>query len=103
ALALGGTALAPPLAQAWWRGGVVIGVPFPYPYVYPPPVVVAPPPVVYAPPPPVVYDPNQPAVASRAASCAAGAYICPLGGPVPPGAPCSCPTNNGGRVPGTAR
>lgn len=45
--ALGVTAL-PHAANAWWRGGVGIGV-------WVPPVVVAPPPVAYG--PPVVYAP----------------------------------------------
>lgn len=62
ALAAVGVTAMPHDANAWWRGGVGIGVWVPPVIVAPPPVyaappvVYAPPPVVYA-PPPVVYAP----------------------------------------------
>jgi hypothetical protein len=100
-------ALAPKPAAAWWRGGVVIGLP---PVFVGPPVVVAPPPVVYAPPgdPSAAYPPAAyPAAAAPPGyaagpgrTCAAVAYICPLDAPRPVGSPCSCPTNSGGRAGG---
>ena len=54
-LAAVGVAAMPHEADAWWRGGVGVGIWVPpvivVPPVYvPPPVVYAPPPVVYAPP-----------------------------------------------------
>ncbi|HEX3348694.1 MAG TPA: hypothetical protein VHS58_11400 [Acetobacteraceae bacterium] len=97
---LGAALFAPHAANAWWRGGLVVGIPFPYPYFGPPAVVYPPP--VYA-PPPIVYDPNQSVAAARAISCDAGPYVCPLDGSVAPGSPCSCPTNRGGHATGTAR
>jgi hypothetical protein len=105
AIAACAVAMAPAPAAAWWRGGVFFGVaPFPLfygPPVYyaPPPVVYAPPPVVYAPPPNTAYAQAQP----QGTSCDAGRYVCPLRAPVPPGAACSCPTDQRGRAPGTAR
>jgi hypothetical protein len=87
-----GAVLLPGSAQAWWRGGfygpgiVVV----PGPVVYPPPPGYYPPPSGYYPAPP----PGQ--------TCYAGAYICPLDQPVPAGATCSCPTNQG-RAYGQAR
>ncbi len=117
ALVVGAALLLPGTANAWWRGGVWIGVPLPY--VVPPPVYYAPPPVAYG-APPVVYDPNAPQVydpnvqgqyqgqypgqpqMASAGSCAAGAYVCPLDTPLQPGTPCSCPANRG-RVSGYAR
>ena len=89
--------LAPGAAQAYWRGGVFIGVPFFYPpppvYV-PPPVYYAPPPVYY-PPPPVAYAPPPAFQPGPGRTCFAGGYTCPLGGDFPPGASCSCPTGRG--------
>jgi hypothetical protein len=60
-LAAIGTLAAPHQANAWWRGGVGIGIWVPPVVVAPPvyaapPVVYAPPPVAYA-PPPVAYAP----------------------------------------------
>ena len=57
-LAVLGVATMPSPANAWWRGGIGIGV-------YVPPVVVAPapvyaPPVYYAPPPAAYYPPPPP-------------------------------------------
>jgi hypothetical protein len=98
-LTLGAGAL-PTTAHAYWHGGVFFGFPpvvVGPPVYYPPPVVYAAPPMVYA-PPPVVYDPGPPA----ARSCYAGAYVCPLDRPTPPGGPCSCPTETG-RASGNAR
>lgn len=93
-LALGAAAL-PTAAQAWWRGGVVIGVAppryYPPPVYVPPPVYYyAPPPVIYAPPPFYVAPPSQ-----YARRCYAGPYICPLQPPGPAGSLCSCPANQG--------
>lgn len=106
ALLAAGAALLPAPAQAWWRGGVWVGVapiPFPVPFYAPPPVYYAPPPVFVAPPPPVVFDPSQGQQTAQAGfSCAAGAYVCPLEQPLQPGTPCSCPGNRG-RVSGYAR
>jgi hypothetical protein len=110
ALLVAAAAALPGTANAWWRGGLWIGVAPVVPFYYPPPVVYAPPPVFYA-PPPVVYDPNAAAAAAAAAparrlapsgSCGAGAYVCPLDEPLAPGTPCSCPANRG-RVSGYAR
>jgi hypothetical protein len=53
-LAAVGVAAMPHDANAWWRGGVGVGIWVPPVVVAPPPVYVAPP-VVYAPPP--VYYP----------------------------------------------
>jgi hypothetical protein len=63
-LALVGVAAMPHNANAWWRGGVGIGIWVPpvvvAPPVYvPPPVVYAPPPVVYAPPPAYYPSPRR--------------------------------------------
>ena len=49
-LAAVGVAAMPHDANAWWRGGVGVGIWVPPVVVAPPPVYVAPP-VVYAPPP----------------------------------------------------
>ena len=116
AVALPGVLSAPPAAHAWWRGGFGFGfvpmVPGPYPYYYPPPVYYPPP--IYVPPPvyavPPVYAAPSPAAPSPAApssaapstgqTCYAGQYVCPLTQPSPTGAPCSCPTNDSGRVGG---
>lgn len=93
-LALLAVGAAPPAAHAWWRGGVTFGVapyaPYvpPYRYYYPPPVVYAPPAYYYPAPPP----------AGRA--CFAGPYTCPLAVASPINAPCSCPSNDGGRAAG---
>jgi hypothetical protein len=89
-------------AHAWWRGGVIVGVP-PIPFFAPPPVVYPPyyyPPAYY-PPPPAAYTP-APGYAQGGRSCYAGGYVCPLNQPILPGGTCSCPTNGGGRVGGTA-
>ena len=56
--ALVGFAAMPQKAEAWWRGGVGVGVWVPPVVVAPPPVYVAPPPVVYA-PPPAYYPPPR--------------------------------------------
>jgi hypothetical protein len=96
-------------AHAWWRGGFVVGVVppplyFGPPVVYPPPVVYAPPPVVYAPPPTVYTPPNAYAGSpAPGQTCYAGAYVCPLPQPFPPGSSCSCPDNSGRRAFGQAR
>lgn len=49
-----GVAAMPHKAEAWWRGGIGVGIWVPPVVVAPPPVYVAPP-VVYAAPPPSVY------------------------------------------------
>ena len=100
-LAVGSVALARP-AQAWWNGGVVVGVVppplyFGPPVYYPPPLVYAPPPVVYA--PPSTYIPPS---AGGGRSCYAGAYVCPLAPSIPAGGSCSCPAGAGHRVLGRA-
>ena len=115
ALTLGSVAL-PSEANAWWRGGVVVGVVpppvyFGPPVFYPPPVVYAPPPVVYAPPPPSAYVPpgayTPPSAyappGAPGTTCYAGRYICPLPQPFAPGSTCSCPDNFGRRAYGQAR
>jgi uncharacterized membrane protein len=97
ALAMAGTLFFPGSAQAWWRhgphwgGGIYIG----------PPVYVPPPPVYY--PPPAYYAPPTYYGPAATGGCYAGPYVCPLQGATPAGAPCSCPTNEGGRVAGRAR
>jgi hypothetical protein len=110
ALAVAAMAVAIPRPAHAWR--VFFG--FPYPLYVGPPVYYAPPyyapPVAYAPPGagygPQVYDPSAgrggPAVPQTAASCDAGAYVCPLDQPLAAGSPCSCPANRG-RVSGTVR
>jgi len=98
--------LAPVPAKAWWHGGFAVGVvPFPFfvpPVVVGPPVFYGPPPVYYGPPPAAAAQ--SPAYAQGGASsvqaCYAGVYVCPLNRPVAPGASCSCPANDGGRVTG---
>jgi hypothetical protein len=100
AVALVGAVAAPPAAHAWWRGGFGFGFvpfapyPYAYPYYYPPPVVYAPP--VYAAPPAAAEGPP----ASAGPACYAGPYVCPLRAATPVGAPCSCPTNDNGRMGG---
>lgn len=98
------------------RAGVWIGfgVPFfvaPWPYYPPPPPVYVypapaypPPPAYYAPPPPSGYAPYQPGSPSSAPaqSCYAGANVCPMETPVPPGTACYCTGSNGVRVWGNA-
>jgi hypothetical protein len=92
--------------EAQARVFVSVGVPlfFP-PYYAPPPVYYPPyyaPPVVYAPPANnFSYAPPAPSV-GYAQSCQAGAYVCPLAQDTPPGGRCSCPGNNGRRIPGQA-
>jgi hypothetical protein len=92
--------VAPSKAEAWWRGGLWVGVPGPLyfaPPVYaPPPVYYAPPPVVYAPPPFYVSPP-----ARYSSTCYAGPYTCPMESAGAAGSPCSCPANQG-RVYGRA-
>jgi len=86
-------------AHAWWRGGVVVA---PFPFVVGPPVVYPPyyyPPAYY--PPPAAYTP-APSTVQGGRACYAGGYVCPLNQPIPSGAACSCPTNGGGRIGGTA-
>jgi hypothetical protein len=110
AIAAGATLLPAP-AQAWWRGGVFIGVPpvvvgppvvaypppyYPYPYAYPP-AAYAPayPPPAY-PPPPDQAQQSQPPQMSQAqppygTTCYAGVYVCPAPGATRVGSGCSCP------------
>jgi hypothetical protein len=81
-------------------------VPFGFP-IFAPPVIYAAPPIFYAAPPvyappAVIYDPQAPSAGVAADRCYAGAYVCPLNAPNPAGSPCSCPTNDGGRVSGRA-
>jgi len=118
-LAVIGVAALPSTANAYWRGGVWIGVgpvfPFYPPVVVGPPVVYAAPPVVYAPPaypaypaqpgfavtPPGFDAPGAPAPQTAAGpSCYAGPYVCPAYNATPIGGACSCPGNNG-RVAGS--
>jgi hypothetical protein len=88
-------------AQARWYGGwgYGIGIVPPSVYIGPPPGYYGPPPGYYAPPPayyappPAYYAPPQGGQPGQ--TCYAGPYICPLDQPVPPGGPCSCPTNQG--------
>jgi hypothetical protein len=54
-LAAVGVAAMPHDANAWWRGGIGVGIRVPPVVVAPPPVYLAPP-VVYA-PPPIYYPP----------------------------------------------
>jgi hypothetical protein len=90
-LTIGALAL-PSAAQAYWRGGVWIGVGPVVPY-YPPAPVYVPPPVVYA-PPPVYYPPPAPPAATPVGygyMCYAGNYTCALPAQGPVGSVCSCP------------
>ena len=110
-------------AQARVFIGFGLGVPFYYPYAYPPPAYYppyyAPPPAVYAPPggyappdgqfsytPPAggqsLAPPSGYAPGAYAQSCQAGSYVCPLVQDTPPGGQCSCPGNNGRRIRGQA-
>jgi len=107
------TVAMPSPARAWWRGGVVIGLPV---FVGPPAVVVQQPPVVYAPGPPVIYAPPQAQgqwqgqgqgqwqgqgsppggySSAQAPSCYAGPYVCPMAQAAPAGSSCACNDNNG--------
>ncbi len=114
AAALAGAALIPATAQAWWRGGVFIGVP---PIVVGPPVVAYPPPYYapgYYPPsyPPEGYAPppanGQPQGYAQApqqspapelsqanvpfgSTCYAGVYVCAAPAQTHVGSGCSCP------------
>ena len=91
-------ALAPAPAAAWWRGGVFFGFP---PVVVAPPVYVGPP-VAYAPYAP--YTPYPQVYASAPGQlCVARVYQCPMLRAEPPGSPCSCPTNGGGRAGGVVQ
>lgn len=58
-LAAIGIAAMPGKANAWWRGGIGIGIYVP-PVVVAPAPVYAPPPVYYAPPAPAYYPPPPP-------------------------------------------
>ncbi len=106
----GATAISSP-AQAWWRGGLWIGVPpvVIAPGYYPPPSYYPPPPYYYAPPPAPYYPPpapqadNQPPPKGAAdksqsaspvaygATCYAGVYVCQAKAYTPIGQTCSCP------------
>jgi len=98
AAALAACVVAPSAAHAWWRVGFGF-VPFYVPF--PAPVYVAPPVYYYGPPPPpVAYEPAPAAPAVATPACYAGAYVCPLERATPVGSPCSCPTNNNGRIGG---
>jgi hypothetical protein len=114
---IGAAALAATPAQAWWHGGVFIGVPpvvigaAPYPYYYPPyyypPAYYPPayyPPYPYAYPPPASGAPAQPqsngapgngtaggGKVAYGASCYAGVYHCAAPAYTPIGETCSCP------------
>ena len=114
AATLAGAALIPATAQAWWRGGVFIGVP---PIVVGPPVVAYPPPYYapgYYPPayPPEGYAPppanGQPQGYAQApqqspapelsqanvpfgSTCYAGVYVCAAPAQTHVGSGCSCP------------
>jgi hypothetical protein len=111
AAVVGGLMFAATPAQAWWRGGFVIGVPpvvvgAPLPYAYPYPYYPAPYPYPYPYPYPAYYPPAAPAAASAPAqqsasnnstpvsygtTCYAGVYVCQAPGSTPIGAGCSCP------------
>ena len=86
--------VSPSPAQAWWRGGLWVGVAPPLyfaPPVYvPPPVYYAPPPMAYAPPPFYVSPPPR-----YSSTCYAGVYTCPMQSAGPLGTPCSCPAERG--------
>ncbi|MBV9755721.1 MAG: hypothetical protein JO047_01580 [Alphaproteobacteria bacterium] len=97
ALGLAGLALlVPSPGEAWWRGGVFIGIPpivvpplgYPYPYPYPPPVYA--PPIYPAPPadgPPPGYEQGPKAYQSLPA----GEQPRPGYEPAPAGAPQPAP------------
>jgi len=101
ALAVASAALMPAAAQAWWRGGVFIGVP---PVVVGPPAYYYPPPAYYYPPayyaPPPAYTPI-PQAAQKATptqanapygnTCYAGFYVCAAPSSTHVGTGCSCP------------
>jgi hypothetical protein len=111
---LGGTMFAAAPAQAWWRGGVWIGVPpvvvgapayYP-PYYYPPAYY---PPYGYYPPPAYPYPAGPQSVpapqtqsqtttttqtntqVAYGSTCYAGVYVCPAPGSTAIGAGCACP------------
>jgi hypothetical protein len=108
---LGGLVFAAPPAQAWWRGGVWIGVPpvviappVYAPYYYPPayypyyPPAYYPPAPAYAPPagapqstPVPQADSNSGGQVAYGATCYAGVYVCQAPGNTPVNASCSCP------------
>jgi hypothetical protein len=114
AAVIGGAALAATPAEAWWHGGVFIGLPpvvvapapYPYPYYYPPyyypPAYY--PPYPYAYPPPPADAPAQPhsnaapgnassgsGKVAYGATCYAGVYHCAAPAYTPIGETCSCP------------
>jgi hypothetical protein len=114
--ALAGAALIPATAQAWWHGGVFIGLPpvvvgppvvaYPYPpaYYYPPAYPYAPgaypPTYQYAPPAgtaaPQSQAPAQAPQMSQAntpygSTCYAGVYTCAAAPQSHVGSVCSCP------------
>jgi hypothetical protein len=115
AAVIGGAAFAATPAEAWWHGGVFIGLPpvvvapAPYPYYYPPyyypPAYY--PPYPYAYPPPPAQEPPQSNGAPNTgapgtpnsgggkvaygASCYAGIYHCAAPAYTPIGETCSCP------------
>jgi len=115
AAALGGMMAAATPAQAWWRGGVWIGVPpvvvgapgydpyyyppyYPYPPAYyPPPAYPAPayPAPAYPAPAPAPAPAPQPQAnagpVSYGSTCYAGFYVCAAPGNTAVGAGCSCP------------
>ncbi len=116
AAVIGGAAFAATPAQAWWHGGVFIGLPpvvvgaAPYPYYYPPyyypPAYYPPayyPPYPYAYPPASAGAPAQPQAhgngaptadggkVAYGASCYAGFYHCAAPAYTPIGETCSCP------------
>jgi hypothetical protein len=103
---IGGAAFAATPAEAWWHGGVFIGLPpvvvgpAPYPYYYPPYYY----PPAYYPPYPYAYPPPPPPAAAPApsqapgngkvaygATCYAGVYHCAAPSYTPIGETCSCP------------
>ena len=107
----------PGAAQARVFVGVGVGVPFfgppayyPPPFHYPPPMYYHPPPMYYHPPPPVFYAPPPvvytpppvtyapPRASAAGQSCQAGAYVCPMDRPAPPGAACYCLGNGSQKV-----
>ena len=112
--ALAGAALVPATAQAWWRGGVFIGIPpvvvappiygYPAPYYYPPAYY---PPAYYPPPPaypqgqsyaeaqPQPQQPQQQQMSRPdtpiGSTCYAGVYVCTAPAQTHVGTGCSCP------------
>ena len=101
AAALGCMMVAATPAQAWWRGGVFIGLPpvvvgpplytpYYYPPYYPYAVPYYPPPVVYAPPASAPQASTGKQI-SYGTTCYAGVYVCAAPGNTAVGAGCSCP------------